>query len=69
VPPKFAAAAIIEAAEGGITFIVCITGGHPPAQDEAVTYTACRGLSRRAPARSNCPGIISPGSATSASPR
>jgi succinyl-CoA synthetase alpha subunit len=37
VPPKFAAAAIIEAAEGGITFIVCITEGIP-AQDEAVTY-------------------------------
>jgi succinyl-CoA synthetase alpha subunit len=30
VPPKFASAAIIEAAEGGITFIVCITEGIPP---------------------------------------
>src|SRR6204780_5865960 len=37
VPPKFAAAAIMEAAEGGVTFIVCITEGIP-AQDEAITY-------------------------------
>ncbi len=61
VPPKFASAAIIEAAEGGITFIVCITEGIP-AQDEAVTYNRLvedfPGVRLLGP---NCPGIISPG--------
>jgi succinyl-CoA synthetase alpha subunit len=61
VPPKFAAAAILEAAEGGITFIVCITEGIP-AHDEAVTYNQ---LVEEFPAvrllGPNCPGIISPG--------
>ena len=37
VPPRAAADAIIEAAEAGIAFIVCITEGIP-AQDEAVAY-------------------------------
>ncbi|MFP5486985.1 MAG: succinate--CoA ligase subunit alpha, partial [Acidimicrobiia bacterium] len=37
VPPKFASGAIIEAAEAGIGFVVCITEGIP-AQDEAVVY-------------------------------
>src|SRR5579862_453430 len=37
VPPRGAADAIIEAAEAGITFIVCITEGIP-AQDEALAY-------------------------------
>src|ERR1700722_11547043 len=61
VPPKFAANAIIEAAEGGITFIVCITEGIP-AHDEAVTYNRLveefPGVRLLGP---NCPGIISPG--------
>src|ERR1039458_842454 len=61
VPPKFASAAIIEAAEGGITFIVCITEGIP-AQDEAITYNRLvedfPGVRLLGP---NCPGIISPG--------
>ena len=61
VPPKVAAAAIIEAAEGGITFIVCITEGIP-AQDEAITYNRLveefPGVRLLGP---NCPGIISPG--------
>jgi len=63
------AAAIIEAAEGGITFIVCITEGIP-AQDEAITYNrlvedfpGCGSLDRTARASSV------PVSATSASPR
>ncbi len=61
MPPKFAAAAIIEAAEGGITFIVCITEGIP-AQDEAITYN--RLVEDFPDVRllgPNCPGIISPG--------
>jgi len=61
VPPKFAAAAILEAAEGGITFIVCITEGIP-AHDEALTYNRLveefPGVRLLGP---NCPGIISPG--------
>ena len=61
VPPKFAAAAILEAADGGITFIVCITEGIP-AQDEAITYNRLvedfPGVRLLGP---NCPGIISPG--------
>jgi succinyl-CoA synthetase alpha subunit len=61
VPPKFASAAIIEAAEGGITFIVCITEGIP-AQDEAITFNRLvedfPGVRLLGP---NCPGIISPG--------
>ena len=61
VPPKFAADAIVEAAVGGITFIVCITEGIP-AQDEALFYNRLRrdypGTRLLGP---NCPGIISPG--------
>ncbi len=53
--------AVIEAAEGGITFIVCITEG-VPAQDEAWFYNE---LKRDHPnvqlLGPNCPGIISPG--------
>ncbi len=61
VPPRFAPAAILEAAEGGIEFIVCITEGIP-AQDEALTYNRLveehPGVRLLGP---NCPGIISPG--------
>jgi succinyl-CoA synthetase alpha subunit len=61
VPPKFAAGAIIEAAEGGITFIVCITEGIP-AHDEAIVFNRLveefPGVRLLGP---NCPGIISPG--------
>jgi len=61
VPPKFASDAILEAARGGITFIVCITEGIP-AHDEAVTYNRLveefPGVRLLGP---NCPGIISPG--------
>ena len=61
VPPPHAAAAILEAAEAGIAFIVCITEGIP-AQDEAVTYNRLveehPGTRLLGP---NCPGIISPG--------
>ncbi len=61
VPPRGAADAIMEAAEAGIAFIVCITEGIP-AQDEAVTYNRLveefPGTRLLGP---NCPGIISPG--------
>jgi succinyl-CoA synthetase alpha subunit len=61
VPPPFAAGAILEAAEAGITFIVCITEGIP-AHDEARTYN--RLVAEHPGTRllgPNCPGIISPG--------
>ena len=61
VPPKAASAAILEAAEACVTFIVCITEGIP-AQDEARTYNT---LVNKYPnvrlLGPNCPGIISPG--------
>jgi succinyl-CoA synthetase alpha subunit len=61
VPPQFASDAIIEAAEAGIPFIVCITEGIP-AHDEARAYNL---LTREYPGSRllgpNCPGIISPG--------
>lgn len=61
VPPRGAAAAIVEAAEAGIPFVVCITEGIP-AQDEALAYNRLRhefaGTRLLGP---NCPGVISPG--------
>ncbi|HEX4082342.1 MAG TPA: succinate--CoA ligase subunit alpha [Acidimicrobiales bacterium] len=61
VPPPHAAAAILEAAEAGVGFVVCITEGIP-AQDEALTYNRLveefPGTRLLGP---NCPGIISPG--------
>jgi succinyl-CoA synthetase alpha subunit len=54
-------AAVMEAAEGGVEFIVCITEG-VPAQDEAWFFNK---LKRDFPnvqlLGPNCPGIISPG--------
>ena len=61
IPAAGVRAAIMEAAEGGIEFIVCITEG-VPAQDEAWFFNK---LERDFPSVQllgpNCPGIISPG--------
>jgi len=61
VPPRFAPDAIVEAAEAGVRFIVCITEGIP-AQDEALFFNRLRrdhpGTRLLGP---NCPGVISPG--------
>ncbi|MFM7064563.1 MAG: succinate--CoA ligase subunit alpha, partial [Actinomycetes bacterium] len=61
IPAAGVKAAVMEAAEGGIEFIVCITEG-VPAQDEAWFYNKLR---RDFPSVQllgpNCPGIISPG--------
>jgi succinyl-CoA synthetase alpha subunit len=61
VPPAGAAGAILEAAESGVAFVVCITEGIP-AQDEARVFNILRrqhaGTRLLGP---NCPGIISPG--------
>jgi succinyl-CoA synthetase alpha subunit len=61
VPPKAASAAILEAAQAGIEFIVCITEGIP-AQDEAKVFnTLVRDYPNTRLLGPNCPGIISPG--------
>ena len=59
VPPAFAAGAIMEAADAGISFIVAITEGIP-VQDmaKAHAYARDRGARVLGP---NCPGLISPG--------
>jgi succinyl-CoA synthetase alpha subunit len=56
VPPAFAADAIMEAAEAGITLIVCITEGIP-VQDmvKAKNYLAGKKTRLIGP---NCPGVI-----------
>jgi succinyl-CoA synthetase alpha subunit len=59
VPARFAGAAVIEAAEAGIPFIVCITEGTPTLDmiraKDAVRANGARLLG------ANCPGIITPG--------
>ncbi len=69
VPPKFASAAILEAAAAGIGFIVCITEGIP-AQDEAKVYNTAASAIIRTPACSarTARASSAPASATSASP-
>lgn len=59
VPPRFAAEAILEAADAGVEQIVCITEGIP-AHDmlEVYHYVRPRGIRLLGP---NCPGALSPG--------
>ena len=58
VPPPLAADAILEAADGGIRLIVCITEGIPVKDMISVKeYLRCRGARMIGP---NCPGIITP---------
>jgi succinyl-CoA synthetase alpha subunit len=59
VPPAFAADAIMEAADGGIRLVVCITEGIPTSDMIRVKDF----LSRRETLLigPNCPGIITPG--------
>ena len=59
VPPPFAADAILEAADAGITLIVCITDGVPVRDMVRVKrYLAGRSSRLLGP---NCPGVITPG--------
>ena len=59
VPPMFAADAMMEAADAGIPFIVCITEGVPVLDMTRVyPYVKERGSRLLGP---NCPGLISPG--------
>ena len=63
IPAPGVRSAVMEAAEGGVEFIVCITEG-VPAQDEAWVYNKLQAdfpdVRLLGP---NCPGIISPGKA------
>jgi len=59
VPPPFAADAILEAADAGVTLIVCITEGIP-VRDMVRVQRILQGLPCRL-IGGNCPGIISPG--------
>jgi succinyl-CoA synthetase alpha subunit len=59
VPPPFAADAMMEAADAGIPFIVCITEGVPVLDMTRVyPFVNERGARLLGP---NCPGLISPG--------
>ncbi len=59
VPPAFAADAIMEAADGGIKVIVCITEGIP-IQDMVRVKDFLNGYDCRL-IGPNCPGVITPG--------
>lgn len=61
VPPRFAADAILEAAEAGVHLIICITEG-VPVQDMlgVYDYVQKKGARLIGP---NCPGLIAPGAA------
>ncbi|HEX2234512.1 MAG TPA: succinate--CoA ligase subunit alpha [Thermoleophilaceae bacterium] len=61
VPPRFAADAILEAADAGVELIVCITEGIPAHDMLRVHAHLERGSSRLI--GPNCPGVLSPGKA------
>jgi succinyl-CoA synthetase alpha subunit len=59
VPPPFAADAMMEAADAGVRFIVCITEGVPVLDMTRVyPFVKEKGARLLGP---NCPGLISPG--------
>lgn len=62
VPPAFAAGAIMEAADAGVAFVVCVTEGVPVLDmTRAHALAHDRGCRVLGP---NCPGIICPGKTT-----
>lgn len=59
VPPAFAADAMMEAADAGISLIICITEGVPVLDMTRVySYVKAKGARLIGP---NCPGLITPG--------
>ncbi len=59
VPPAGAASAVMEAADAGIKFIVCITEGVPVMDmTRVMPYVRSKGARLLGP---NCPGLITPG--------
>jgi len=61
VPARFAADAMLEAADAGVDLIVCITENIPAADMARVyPYVRGKGIALVGP---NCPGLISPGKA------
>ena len=62
VPPRFAADAILEAADAGVELVVCITEGIP-AHDMLRVYTHLKRTDRTRLVGPNCPGVLSPGKA------
>ncbi len=61
MPPRFAAEAILEAADAGVSVVVCITEGIP-VRDMAEVHSYVRGTDTIL-VGPNCPGVISPGEA------
>jgi len=59
VPPAFAADAILEATDAGLSLVVCITDGIPTL-DMVTVLGYLKGKSTRL-IGPNCPGVISPG--------